>query len=151
MLVFVYGTLKKGCCNYSILKPLLTDEIPINVKTIKKYPMYKSNNSYFPYLENKPGIGHYIKGHLFEIKDSGVDTLDYFEGVPDLYVNGKIDVTCGKLEYKDIRVYYRADESDLEGRVLIDEWKEGCDGNYHSEVLGFDFDSYYKKILGESK
>lgn len=144
MLVFVYGTLKENCTNYSVLYPLLEDDEPIaiQVTTIQKYPMYKSKH-YFPYLENQPGIGHYIKGELYDVPDKYEGNLDYFEGVPDLYKKGKIDVTDGKLQYKNINVYFKSEEShpfDLQQEQLMDEWVEET----------FDFDEYYKKITGES-
>lgn len=139
MIVFVYGTLKKGCSNHTILESMVIEREPINVVTISKYPMFKASNNYFPYLVNKPGEGDYIKGELYEIYDKHEEKLDYFEGVPELYKKGKIDVTDGQTVYKDVNVYYKCCESYYEKQEFINDWNERCT-RYHNEILQKDED-----------
>lgn len=122
-LFFVYGTLKESCCNHEFLEGCSIDEAT-PVTTTKKYPMYKGD-SYFPYLENQPGVGKYVKGELYEINDKFEDKIDSFEGVPDLYKKGKIDVMLqGGTILKDINCYYKAEETDVSDQKLIGEWVE---------------------------
>jgi gamma-glutamylcyclotransferase (GGCT)/AIG2-like uncharacterized protein YtfP len=123
MLIFVYGTLKSECCNNGILKNITKDE-PIHVETVKKFPMYKSD-SYYPYLENQPGIGYKIIGEMYDIDPMWEETLDNFEGVPTLYKKGKLDVEFENTIY-NVHVYFKAEETKLDELVdpLIDEWEE---------------------------
>lgn len=123
MLIFVYGTLKEKCCNHGVLKKFNIDS-PTPVTTAKKYPMYKSD-SYFPYLENQPGVGQRIHGELYEIHDKYEEKLDDFEGVPDLYKKGKISVMLqGGTILNDINCYFRKDETNVSDKRLIGEWVE---------------------------
>jgi gamma-glutamylcyclotransferase (GGCT)/AIG2-like uncharacterized protein YtfP len=99
-----------------------------NVITLEKYPMYKSNQ-YFPYLENNKGIGKYIKGELFEIDDickaDYLKTLDEFEGVPYLYIKGKIIVKNNKNEEIEAYTYFKKNKSSIEilnDKKLMNEW-----------------------------
>jgi gamma-glutamylaminecyclotransferase len=124
MTIFVYGTLKKDCCNHHILKTLIGElQRPVPVKTVEKYPMYKSE-SYFPYLEDQKGIGHQVKGEVYEISDNDADVLDRFEGVPTLYKRGTIKVSTGNVKL-DCVCYFKAKESfDVINKELINEWIE---------------------------
>lgn len=125
MYVFVYGTLKRGFINYPILEKTLEEVGYIEVKTVDKYPMYKSE-SYFPYLENKKGEGKRVKGHLYKVKNSEKWRLEQFEGVPKLYKNGLIDVEDedGNF-YASVGVFFRSkNEVNLDFYELLEEWKE---------------------------
>ena len=125
MLVFVYGTLKNNCSNHEVLRKILKTNGYISVKTIEKYPLYKLSDP-FPYLENKPGVGKRIKGQIFDIKEKNEKILDNFEGVPDLYKKGTIDVldSMGNI-YKNVNVYFRAKPLySFENIELIDDWME---------------------------
>lgn len=122
MLVFVYGTLKSDCCNHHILKPMIKRQVPVQVTSIEKYPMYKSD-SYFPYLENQPGVGEHIVGQVVEVDDSDLPRLDHFEGVPTLYKRGTIKVINGNIEFECL-CYFKAQETDVSNKNLIKEWTE---------------------------
>jgi len=123
MLVFIYGTLKKDMNNHHILEQVDAEFIS-PVKTILKYPMFKLNDP-FPYLQNNPGFGMIVRGELWEIEDKHKDKLDQFEGVPSLYINGKIDVECDNKVYCGVNVYFKAKRYSLDYLSLfslIDEW-----------------------------
>ncbi len=122
MLLFVYGTLKCGCCNHHILKPMIKEIISFSVITIEKYPMYRGD-SYFPFLVDQPGIGDYIKGHLFDVDDNYLERLDRFEGVPNLYKRKVIQVTKNEIVY-EATVYIKAKKTKLENKKLINDWIE---------------------------
>lgn len=123
MLVFVYGTLKTHCCNHHVLQNLIGEkQKPVPVKSVKKYPMYKSEY-YFPYLENQPGIGENIVGQIVEVDDDLLYKLDHFEGVPDLYKRGTIKVKTGNIEM-DCLCYFKAQETNLKNKSFLTEWVE---------------------------
>ena len=122
MFVFVYGTLKNGCCNHHILTPFIKTRVSFKASTVEKYPMYKGE-SYFPFLENQPGIGNHIIGHIFEIDDDNMHRLDRFEGVPHLYKREMIKIQR-KDKLFDCIVYFKSKETDLKDKQLISEWIE---------------------------
>jgi gamma-glutamylaminecyclotransferase len=125
MKIFVYGTLKTHCCNHKFLKSISNGK-PLKVKTMQKYPMYKSEY-YFPYLVDKPGYGEYITGELYDIDEKFISKLDEFEGVPDLYQKGLIDVMCGSEFHMNVNCYFKSKTSsleELENKRLLSEWTE---------------------------
>lgn len=122
MLLFVYGTLKVGCCNHHILKPMIKEIVSFSVSTVEKFPMY-AGDSYFPYLEFQPGIGNHINGHLFEIDECYLEKLDRFEGVPTLYKRMNIQVKKNDTLYESV-VYVKSQNTKLENKKLINEWIE---------------------------
>jgi len=127
MLIFIYGTLKNGCVNDGFLKKI-NGQFLYPVETIEKYPMYMSKcmMEYFPYLENQPGQGNIIQGEIWDIPHQNIKELDYFEGVPDLYIRDKVKVEFEKNIY-DCFCYFKSQNSDkvkLEHTDLIDNWED---------------------------
>jgi len=124
MLLFIYGTLKKGMSNHSVLER--TDaEFYLEVQTFMEYPMYASGQN-FPYLQDTPGIGHKIKGELWVVPEKDIRMLDSFEGVPDLYTRGVIAVTDGRI-VTSVEGYFVANEltrEDLLKVTLLTNWEE---------------------------
>jgi len=120
-LFFVYGTLKKGMNNHSVLKRLKATFIS-PVETIEKYPMFKLREP-FPYLQDEKGKGKIIQGELWELDEDCISALDSFEGVPFLYKKGKIAVEFENDVFEEINVYFKAEEIPLNEIDLIDEWK----------------------------
>jgi gamma-glutamylaminecyclotransferase len=126
MKIFIYGTLKSNCSNHSFFKKFIKENSKKKiVRTVEEYPMYKLD-SYFPYLENSPGIGKEIIGELYEIDEKKLYMLDYFEGVPDLYQQGYITVIDNKLNiYKNILVYFKTEKlNDYSKIKFLSEWIE---------------------------
>jgi len=123
-LYFIYGSLKKDMNNHHILEKMNAEFIS-PVETTIEYPMFKSGDP-FPYLQDDPGFGKIVQGELWEIDDKHKDRLDQFEGVPSLYVNGKIDVECENNVYLDVNVYFKAQkipEKYFEVMTFFDEWE----------------------------
>lgn len=74
----------------------------------------------FPYLSDKKGEGNIIKGELYEIDKSKKIKLDFFEGCPDLYKTGFIDVV------NKSNCYFHAvnkNQLELKNLKLINEFK----------------------------
>jgi len=120
--IFVYGTLKNGMCNEHFLKRLVGKQVPLPVSTTIEYPMYKSEQ-YFPYLENQPGIGHIIEGEMYTIQDKYLNNLDMFEGVPDLYIRGEIEVELESLTFNCL-CYFKAENTSVDLEECFPEWLE---------------------------
>ena len=127
MLIFIYGTLKNGCINNDILKNL-SAQFLFPAETIQEYPMYLSEDmmEYFPYFENQPGKGNIIQGEVWDIPRQNLEELDYFEGVPDLYVRDKIKVEFEKNIYDCLCYFksYNSNDVSLNCFDLIDEWTD---------------------------
>uniref|UniRef100_A0A1L8E549 Gamma-glutamylcyclotransferase family protein n=1 Tax=Nyssomyia neivai TaxID=330878 RepID=A0A1L8E549_9DIPT len=84
---FVYGTLKKGEPNHKLLT---TPENGVGKfvsrgETTIKFPLVIGTRYNIPFLLNKPGIGHFIRGEVYEVDERMVEHLDQLEGYPDFY------------------------------------------------------------------
>jgi len=112
MLVYIYGTLKRNKSNHHILSSVDAKYI-CDVITIERYPMFILNQP-FPYLQNDVGFGGNVIGELWEISESAVRELDRFEGSPDLYYRGKIDVENHEKVFLDVSVYFKTKKVVLE-------------------------------------
>jgi len=92
MIVFVYGSLKKGKKLHSYLK---NSKFLGNATTCEKYPMILSKEGWYPYLIDKPGMGYYIKGEVYNITPNTLKLLDKVEEAPNYYFRKKICVKIG--------------------------------------------------------
>lgn len=110
MLIFVYGTLKENFTNFHIIETFIIDNSIIKVNTTHKYPMYQSRY-YFPYLEDRKGGGNIIEGELIDVRPEAMDELDLFEGVPDLYKRGEIEVEIENEKFT-VPTYFKAQNTD---------------------------------------
>lgn len=148
---FIYGTLKKGMKNSHIMKNVHAKYIA-DVATVKPFPMFDLGNG-FPYVQNVKGKGSIIKGELYGIECKYEKDLDSFEGVPDLYNRGFIDVETivseaqpYKLPYTQVSCYFITDELDnfeLNDVELFNEWLE--------PESNFDFDAHIAKLREQRK
>jgi gamma-glutamylcyclotransferase (GGCT)/AIG2-like uncharacterized protein YtfP len=86
--VFVYGTLKRGYSNNSLLK----DAVFLGkAKTTKKWLMV-GKGAAFPYVLGRDDImGHYIEGEIYKVSPKELVLLDRLEGVPTHYRRAVID------------------------------------------------------------
>jgi len=117
MLVFVYGTLKRGFYNQSYLE----DSHFIGEAITKdKYPMVKMEE-YFPYLINDKNTGNYIKGEVFEITNTTLKKLDILEGYPALYTRETIEVEI-QDDTIEVIVYFLNGKIDFSESDLLEEF-----------------------------
>ncbi|XP_073293432.1 putative gamma-glutamylcyclotransferase At3g02910 [Primulina huaijiensis] len=83
-LIFVYGTLKRGFYNHSLISDLVHtgDAAFIGPRaTLDAFPLVCGPNG-IPYLINLPGSGQLIRGELYSVSsDRGLARLDELEGV----------------------------------------------------------------------
>jgi gamma-glutamylaminecyclotransferase len=89
MLLFVYGTLKRGERNHR----LLADQRFVG-------PAVTSPGLRLFDLGPYPGMvrdadGGPVRGELFAVRECGLDELDDFEGVPDLFTRERVELADG--------------------------------------------------------
>lgn len=95
MLVFVYGTLKKGYKNHSVLQRA---KFIGEAQTVDKFTLYKGGNI-FPFLFEKSSEREHkniILGELYDVPESMIPALDHFEGVPLLFDRKEIKIKCNE-------------------------------------------------------
>jgi gamma-glutamylcyclotransferase (GGCT)/AIG2-like uncharacterized protein YtfP len=119
ILLFVYGSMKNGFINHSILK----DEKFIgNAVTINEYVMYPSNMYLFPYVcKNQKQFKIY--GELFELINIDIKEIDIFERTPEMYYRQSIKVACNNKSYKAY-IYFRtsSDNKGLDTAIPLNKW-----------------------------
>ena len=69
-LIFVYGSLKRGFHNESLL---YNAKSLGKVKTVKKYPLIVTKNLHYPYLVKEEGKGYEIIGELYRVRKEEID------------------------------------------------------------------------------
>ena len=85
--LFLYGTLKRGQANNSLIAG---QEFLGPARTAPGYRLYDSGP--FPCLVEDRQRGVAVRGELWEVEESLLPKLDEWEEVPRLFVRGKIDV-----------------------------------------------------------
>lgn len=85
MLLYVYGTLRKGRSNHELIKhlPFLGEAVTDN-----NYTLVVSG---LPFLVKRKGEG--VKGELYKIDPDTLRAVDRLEGVPNFYYREPIWVT----------------------------------------------------------
>jgi len=67
-----------------------------------KLPLVVWGERYVPYLLNVPGLGHNVRGEVFEVDTNALKEMDKFEGAPTYYHRAPIEVhlleVCHSLE-----------------------------------------------------
>lgn len=85
--VFVYGTLKKGGPNHSVLSSKHNGfaKYVCDGKTVKKFPLIVGTRRNIPFLLNAPETGHNVSGEIYSVDEKMFNHLDTFELYPQLY------------------------------------------------------------------
>ncbi len=137
-LLFVYGSLKKGFDNHSLISHHA--KRLGKALTIKKFGMYEDSFGNYPYLINAPF--YRIHGELYEIpREDLLEKIDAFEGAPDYYQREKILVKTHHGVQRAY-VYIQATSSIPKDQEPLREWKNDIDykinqlDNYLSNMVG---------------
>jgi len=90
--VFVYGTLRKGSFNHSLIS---SEEFVAEGNTRKKYKLISNT---IPYVIKDEKVST-IKGEIYKVTDEALEALDMLEGHPDWYRREKtvIDTNKGSI------------------------------------------------------
>ena len=91
--VFVFGTLKEGFPNFKTNKGI---RYRGDFQTKEKYPLYLVGERYSPWLVLKAGVGHPVKGQVFEVTDDVLAEMDALERITvvDGYRKVSLPVVC---------------------------------------------------------
>ena len=82
ILIFTYGTLKRGFSNHVLLQDLMRTgdaEFKGTYRTVEKYPLVCGPYR-VPFLLNMPGSGHRVTGELYAVSARGLARVDELEG-----------------------------------------------------------------------
>lgn len=90
--LFVYGTLKRGCCNHGVLRGA---EFVGEAATEPAYLLVNCGS--YPGLVRAANAqaGMAIRGELYRLDEALLAALDRFEGVPSEYVRETIRLADG--------------------------------------------------------
>ncbi|XP_052402963.1 gamma-glutamylaminecyclotransferase C-like [Carassius gibelio] len=92
--VFIYGTLKKGQPNHSIITNTTIGqaEFLAYARTVEPYPLVIATKNNYPFLLNLPGKGQRVHGEIYSVDQKMLDFLDEFEECPELYQRTKVQL-----------------------------------------------------------
>ena len=131
VLMFVYGTLKKGFSNHHFLTNAKFIDYAI---TCEKYQMYPCINKSFPFLIKSEKVQQ-IRGEVFKTSSSELlDVLDFLEGYPNLYIKKIIDVELDNKDIVKALVYVKNEKTFLNSvdySTPLNEW----DDNYKNIIF----------------
>lgn len=99
MLVFVYGTLKKG---YRLNRALASSEFLGTGTTFDKFKMY--NLGSFPMVTREDEIAQ-VLGEIYRVSEQVLSNLDAIEGHPGFYRRTEIKVLDEHAEIQDAYIY----------------------------------------------
>lgn len=85
--VFLYGTLKTAEQNHYLLLQKGNGVAKYIQKAVtrEKLPLVVATQYNIPFLLNKPGVGHFVTGEIFEVDDRMLQVLDRLEDVGNMY------------------------------------------------------------------
>ena len=99
--VFVYGSLKRGFYNHSLLGHYNSDFVGSG-KTKEKYKMFSLGN--FPAI--KPdSSGQCVIGEVFMVNEKCLKLLDDLEATPDFYKRNTATISFGPASEMDCFIY----------------------------------------------
>lgn len=97
IMLFVYGTLKRGFTNNSLLDG---QEFIRQATTLPFYRLHDSGP--YPCLVKVSQNGNAIQGELWKVNDELIPTLDALEGSPELFARQEVairDFACPVFAY----------------------------------------------------
>lgn len=95
--LFVYGTLKSGQPNHNILRDPTNGLAKYWCKatTTTKMPLVIGTRYNIPFLLNRPGVGSYVTGEIYEVDDQMMDILDNLEDCQRIYKRAIQEMNLG--------------------------------------------------------
>lgn len=118
-LLFAYGSMKRGFRNHYRLE---NDKFIGQAKTKKKYCMFPAPSYNYPYgIEDDRRWQ--LKGELYELTNTPIETIDEFEGSPVYYYRKMIKVVCNNKDY-DAYIYFKSETNpnQIESDLPLDKW-----------------------------
>lgn len=95
--LFVCNSLKYGQPNHSILKNPGNGYAKYwcRATTTEKMPLVIATRYSIPFLINKPGVGYYVSGEIYDVDDKMLKVLDNFEDCQDIISREMHDMNIG--------------------------------------------------------
>ncbi|XP_076632139.1 putative gamma-glutamylcyclotransferase CG2811 isoform X2 [Colletes latitarsis] len=92
--VFVYGTLKRGEPNHSLIQNTANGYAKFLGlgKTTIPYPLIIATKYNIPFMLKKPGVGHHVLGEIYDVDTKMLNKLDELEEHPAFYQRSEADV-----------------------------------------------------------
>lgn len=115
-LLFVYGTLKRGCSNH---RQMAGQEFLATAETVPGFRLH--NFGGYPGIGPGPRDAGGVHGEVWQVDDTGLQRLDAFEGVPEgLYERRGIPLQP-PFDSARVQAYFPAGSP--EGRKILGaEW-----------------------------
>ncbi len=118
-LLFVYGTLKRGCCNHA---QLAGQTFVAEAETTPGFVLHEVGG--FPGLVAQPGGAGQVRGELWSVDADALRRLDRFEGVAEGLYRREAIPLAGKDAGRTAEAYVYA--RSVAGRPVVGaEWREG--------------------------
>lgn len=151
--LFLYGTLKRGEPNYHWLTNPNhgVAKFICEAQSTVKMPLIIATKFNIPFLLNFPGIGHFIKGEIYEVDDQMLSKLDILEDYPALYDRDVRQFRCSSSnEIVDCIVYFLKFKPEKLSKNLsfLDEYKDKPGQRYRPDELEeyVNYEELYKEI-----
>ncbi|XP_037953463.1 troponin C-akin-1 protein-like [Teleopsis dalmanni] len=95
--LFVFGALKYGQPSHSILASSGNGYAKFwcRATTAEKLPLVIATRYNIPFLLNKPGVGYYVTGEIYEVDNKMLDSLDSLEDCQDIFTREMHDMNIG--------------------------------------------------------
>ena len=118
-IVAVYGTLKRGFSNNSVMG---NSTYVASGKTMNKYPMVESG---IPFVLPRVGEGHNIKVEVFMCTKAQLGPIDSLEGHPHNYCRKRTPVRLETGELVMAWLYFYPNSEYVDNGTYIDEYTRG--------------------------
>lgn len=112
-IIFVYGTLKNGFSNHSLLAD---SEFLGEASTVDMYALYAAG---IPFVNKDEPIST-IQGELYEVNSSTLERIDRLEGHPDYYRREEIEVFKKSIGYTETITAWIYFHPEKIGRLIED-------------------------------
>ena len=145
-LVFVYGTLKRGEPNHSLIKPGSVSRRSILIgtgTTQNKFPLIIATRYNIPHMLDAVGKGNLVSGEIYTVDQSMLDHLDILEGTPKHYQRRRENIIL-----KECLLSGRTEAEDFKPTTVFNCWVYVC-GNFKKELLELPFlTTFSNKMTG---
>ncbi|XP_063702965.1 putative gamma-glutamylcyclotransferase CG2811 [Culicoides brevitarsis] len=151
--VFLYGTLKRGQPNYYWLtnKENGYAKFVCEAVTLEKFPLVVTTSFNIPFLLNVPGMGHQVKGEVYEIDEKMLKNLDVLEDYPTCYEREKKslvrvgDEKAGE-KFEGVLYYLKDTPKKFLELEFLEEYKDDPKRPYQpNEINDFNYDDLLKE------
>jgi len=95
--LFVCGALKYGQPSHSILANTGNGYAKFwcRATTPEKLPLVIATRYNIPFLLNKPGVGYYVTGEIYEVDDKMLGVLDNLEDCQEIFTREQLNMNIG--------------------------------------------------------